>query len=84
MIVFKLATSADFFCRMQTEKDMYEMLLDRKIAITPRMLGTGTLNIAGASHPFMVMQRLGACLSDTEGLTKAIFIRVRACTKCTA
>ena len=60
------------------------MLQDRRIAITPRMLGNGTLDIAGASHPFMVMQRLGTCLSDTEGLTKAAFIRVRACKPCSA
>ena len=69
---------------MQTEKDMYEMLEDRRIAITPRMLGTGTLKIAGASHPFMVMQRLGTCFSDTEGLTKVAFIRVCACKDLTA
>ena len=69
---------------MQNEEHMYETLQDRKMAITPRMLGCGTLKIAGAIHPFMFMQRLGSCLSDLEGLTKANFIRVQIYKDCLA
>ena len=78
-----IAIHVQAFCAMQTEVKAYQKLKQRQkgASIAPQLLGHGALKINGASHPYMVMQRLGESLelfTDDRGLElpKTVFVLV--------
>jgi hypothetical protein len=69
-------------CPPQTEIRIYKILGTKKstAAIVPKLLCHGCLDVAGDSHPYMMMQRMGSNLhqlTHTIGLPTDKFVKVR-------